>query len=116
MNPFSLPDVQSERPDYPLYIDRVGIKNVKRRIIIEAPKGRLHYDAVIDVFPVPPFPLKIAICFIHSSVASHPNKVYDHRKHRHQKQNFRSNLVEDQELISLAEEVHQVVCAHDQGV
>ncbi|RLG74396.1 MAG: GTP cyclohydrolase I FolE2 [Thermoprotei archaeon] len=50
MNPSSLPDVQSERPDYPLYIDRVGIKNVKRRIIIEAPKGRLHFDAVIDVY------------------------------------------------------------------
>jgi len=46
----SLPDVQSEKPDYPLYIDRVGIRNVKRRIIIEGPKGRLHYDAIIDVY------------------------------------------------------------------
>lgn len=45
-----LPDVQSEKPIIPLYIDRVGIRNVKRRIIIEGPKGRLHFDAVIDVY------------------------------------------------------------------
>ncbi len=43
-------DVQNEKPVYPIYISRVGVKNIKRRIILESPKGRLYFDAILDVY------------------------------------------------------------------
>jgi len=47
---FVMRDVQNEKPVYPIYISRVGVKNIKRRIILEGPKGRLHFDTILDVY------------------------------------------------------------------
>ena len=43
-------DVQSERPEIPLLIERVGIKGVKRRIKIYNVDETLSYDIKIDAF------------------------------------------------------------------
>jgi len=45
-----LPDVQDDVPQHPIRIDRVGVKNVKRRVIIEGPKGELQFDVTIDAY------------------------------------------------------------------
>ncbi len=43
-------DAQDVPPEIPLKIDRVGVKEVSRRILIASPEGPLSYDVVLDAY------------------------------------------------------------------
>ncbi len=43
-------DVQNEKPEIPLVIERVGVKGVKRRIRIYSPTETLSYDIKLDAY------------------------------------------------------------------
>lgn len=47
---FNIRDIQDEKPELPLIIDRVGVRGVRRRISIYTPIGTLSYDFKIDIF------------------------------------------------------------------
>ena len=43
-------DVQNEEPEIPILIERVGVKGVKRKIVIYTPKGQISYDIKLNAF------------------------------------------------------------------
>ncbi len=45
-----LPEVQESVPDLQIAIDRVGVRGIRRRVIIDSPQGTMPYDVVIDVY------------------------------------------------------------------
>lgn len=45
-----VPDVQDEPPLHPIYISRVGVRNVRRRVTVERSQGKYHFDVTIDAF------------------------------------------------------------------
>jgi len=45
-----LPEVQESVPELPIAIDRVGVRGIRRRVVIDSPVGSMSYDVVIDVY------------------------------------------------------------------
>jgi len=43
-------EVQEEEPEIALKVDEIGIKDVKRKILIDSPSGKTHFDTVLDLY------------------------------------------------------------------
>lgn len=43
-------EIQEEEPEIALKVDEIGIKDVKRKILIDSPSGKTHFDTVLDLY------------------------------------------------------------------